>query len=163
MPPRVLVVEYQPLLRKGLRELLGENGLAVVGEACDGADAERLASTLHPDVVILGFTRPVANCLSAAREILRAAPQTEVILVAFEEYLIAPAFAAGIRGYVLKARIAEELPQAIQKVAAGSIYISPEARANLVRAFVAEHCGLPADTRPRRGTVPAPALRLRPS
>ena len=160
MSPRVLVVEDHPVIRQVLRRLLESKGLEVVGETRKGAEPHDLAGTLCPDVVVLGVTRPFADCLSVAREILRAAPETEVILVAFEDYFVAPAFEAGIRGYVLKTRIVEELPQAIQKVAGGSIYISPEIRATLVKACLAENGDRLPAARPLRETGPAPVLTL---
>jgi DNA-binding NarL/FixJ family response regulator len=48
-----------------------------------------------------------------------------MILVAFEVYLVAEAFRAGIRGYVLKDRVVEDLPMAIQEVASGEFFLSP--------------------------------------
>jgi len=97
----------------------------VIGEARDAAEALRLAGELCPDVVVLDVARPVAHCLSAAREIVRSVPLKGMILLAFEDYLVAEAFQAGIRGYVLKARVVEDLPPAIHEVARGSIYLSP--------------------------------------
>lgn len=134
MAPRVLVVDDHPLIRQGLQRLLAQNGLDAVGEAWDGAEAKHLAHTLRPDVVVLGFTRPLAHCLLVAREILRAAPRTGVILIAFEDYLMALAFEAGIKGYVLKTQVVEELPQAIRTVARGRHYVSEHISSGVVEA-----------------------------
>ena len=125
MATRVFLVDDHPIVRQALRRLLEQNGLDVVGEARDAAEGLRLAGELCPDVVVLDVARPVARCLSAAREIIRSVPLKGMILVAFEDYLVAEAFRAGIRGYVLKDRVAEDLPMAIQEVAGRGIYLSP--------------------------------------
>jgi DNA-binding NarL/FixJ family response regulator len=125
MTPRILLVDDHPIVRQALRRLLEQDGLEVVGEACDGAEAHRLAWEVCADVVVFDVTRPVSRCLDAAREIVRTVPLKGVILVAFEEYLVARAFQAGVRGYVLKTRVVEDLPLAIRAVARGSIYLSP--------------------------------------
>ncbi|MBP1777525.1 MAG: LuxR family transcriptional regulator [candidate division NC10 bacterium] len=125
MATRIFLVDDHPIVRQALRRLLEQNGLDVVGEARDAAEALRRAGELCPDVVVLDVARPVARCLSAAREIVRSVPLKGMILVAFEDYLVAEAFRAGARGYVLKARVAEDLPTAIQEVAGGEIYLSP--------------------------------------
>lgn len=131
MPPRVLVVDDHPMIRQGLRRLLGRNGLDVVGEAKNGAEAQRLAHELRADIVVLGFTRPLSNCLSVAGAILQAAPGVGVILIAFEDYFMARAFEAGIKGYVLKTKVVEELPHAVRAVAGGNHYVSPDISAVL--------------------------------
>jgi DNA-binding NarL/FixJ family response regulator len=105
---------------------LESEGLDVVGEARDGAEVPGLARELCADVVVLDVTRPVSRCLDAAREIIRAVPLKGVILVAFEDYLVAPALQAGVRGYVLKTRVVEELSLAVREVARGAIYVSPD-------------------------------------
>jgi len=144
MPPRVLVVDDHPIVRQALRTLLEQNGLEAVGEAWDGAEAPRLARDLCAEVVVLGFTRPLANCLSVAGEILRTAPRTGVILIAFEDYLVGRAFQAGIRGYVLKTQVVEDLPLAVRAVARGKIYVSPGISPAIVEAFLAAIAHLPS-------------------
>lgn len=146
MSPRVLVVDDHPIIRQALRKLLEQNGLDVVGEAWDGAEALRLTRELCADVVVLGFTRPLASCLSVAGEILRTEPRTGVILVAFEDYLVARAFQAGIRGYVLKTRVVEDLPRAIRAVARGSIYRSPGIPSDILEGGPTTVDHLPART-----------------
>jgi DNA-binding NarL/FixJ family response regulator len=125
MPPRIFLIDDHPIVRQALRRLLEQEGLDVVGEACVGAEASRLVWELRADVVVLDVARPVSRCLDAAREIVRTVPLKGVILVAFEEYLVPRAFQAGVRGYVLKTRVVEDLPPAIRAVAQGSIYLSP--------------------------------------
>jgi DNA-binding NarL/FixJ family response regulator len=125
MAPRILLVDDHLIVRRALRMLLGQRGLDVVGEARDADEALCRARDLHPDVVVVDVARPVAHCLSAAREIVRTMPLTGVIFVAFEDYLVAHAFQAGVRGYVLKSSVAEDLPEAIQHVASGRTYLSP--------------------------------------
>ena len=126
MSPRILLVDEHPTVRQALRGLLESEGLDVVGEARDGAEVPGLARELCADVVVLDVTRPVSRCLDAAREIVRTVPLKGVILVAFEDYLVAQALQAGVRGYVLKSRVVEELPLAIRAVARGEIYVSPD-------------------------------------
>ena len=126
MEPRILLVDEYPTVRQALRGLLKWEGLEVVGEARDGAEALRLAWDLCADVIVLAVTRPTSICLDAAREIVRTVPLKGVILVAFEDYLVAQALQAGVRGYVLKSRVVEELPLAIREVARGAIYVSPD-------------------------------------
>jgi DNA-binding NarL/FixJ family response regulator len=130
MPPRVLVVDDHPIVRQALGRLLEQNGLDVVGEA------HLLARELRADVVVLGFTRPLASCLSVTGEILRTVPRAGVILIAFEDYLVSRAFQAGIKGYVLKTRVVEELPPAIRAVARGKTYVSPGISPAIVEAGV---------------------------
>jgi DNA-binding NarL/FixJ family response regulator len=125
MSPRILLVDEHPTVRQALRGLLEWEGLDVVGEARDGAEALRLVWELRADVIVLNITRPISLCLDAAREIVRTAPLRGMILVAFEDYLVDRAFQAGVRGYVLTTRVVEELPLAIRAVARGEIYVSP--------------------------------------
>ncbi len=125
MASRILLVENHPVVRQTLRRLLEQEGFEVVGEAPDADEAFRRAADLCPDVVVIDLARPVARCLSVAREMVRTMPLRGVIFMAFEEYLVAHVFQAGVRGYVLKARIAEDLPTAIQEVASGHTFVSP--------------------------------------
>jgi len=125
MAPRILVVDGHPVQGQTVRSLLKWVGLHVVGLAADGAAALRLAHELCADVVVLSLTRPLVPCFDTARALARAVPPRGVILVAFEDYLVEPAFQAGIRGYVLSTRVAEELPTAIRTVGSGGRYRSP--------------------------------------
>ena len=125
MLPRILVVDGHPAKGQALRSLLKWEGLQVVGLAADGAAALQLAHELCADVVVLSLTRPLVPCFDTARALARAVPPRGVILVAFEDYLVEPAFQAGIRGYVLSTRVVEELPTAIRTVGRGGRYRSP--------------------------------------
>jgi len=126
MSPRILVVDGHPAKGQALRSLLKWEGLQVVGVAADTTAALWLADELAPDVVVVSLTRPLSRCFDTVREIARAVPPRGVILVAFEDYLVARAVQAGVRGYVLSTRVAEELPTAIRTVGGGGIYVSPD-------------------------------------
>ena len=126
MSPRILVVDGHPAKGQAIRSLLKWEGLPVVGVAADTTGALWLAHELSPDVVVVSVTRPLALCFDTVREIARAVPPRGVILVAFEGYLVARAFQAGVRGYVLSTRVVEELPTAIRTVGGGGIYVSPD-------------------------------------
>ena len=132
MSPRILVVDGHPVQGQTLRSLLKGVGLQVVGLAADGAAALRLAHELCADVVVLSLTRPLVPCFDTARALARAVPPRGVILVAFEDYLVEPAYQAGIRGYVLSTRVVEELPTAIRTVGGGGLYRSPDIPAALL-------------------------------
>ncbi len=126
-PLRVLLADDHPIVRQGLRGVLERSGFEVVAEASDGLEAVRVAGELGPDVAILDIAMPGMNGVEAAREILKVAPRTKIILLTMhrEDQYVVEALRAGISGYVLKTQSATDLTQAIQEVSRGGTYLSP--------------------------------------
>jgi DNA-binding NarL/FixJ family response regulator len=124
---RIVLADDHLIVRQGLRALLENAGLQVVGEAENGRDAVQLAKQLKPDVAVLDLVMPLLNGLDASREILQNRYATATILLTMhaEENQIALALRAGVRGYLLKTQAAEDLVHAIREVARGEIYLSP--------------------------------------
>lgn len=81
MPTRVLLADDHALVRQGLKVLLENQGIWVVPEASDGQKAVRLAEKAQPEVAILDIARRVLNGIDAARELMKSAPKTKVILL----------------------------------------------------------------------------------
>ncbi|HYL80194.1 MAG TPA: response regulator transcription factor [Candidatus Acidoferrum sp.] len=147
MPVKVLLADDHQVVRQGLEALLEREGFAVVGEASDGLEAVRLAHTLRPDVVVMDLAMPLQNGIAATREILRECPQTRTILLTMytEDSFVLEALRAGVRGYVAKTQMADDLLVAIHEVAQGKVYLSPEVSQTVVQAFLAK-ADLPPDT-----------------
>jgi AmiR/NasT family two-component response regulator len=102
-PVRVLIAEDEALIRLDLREMLEEEGFAVVGEVADGASAVRLARELLPDLVILDVKMPVMDGIEAAEEIARERLSAILILTAFSQReLVERARRAGALAYLVK-------------------------------------------------------------
>ncbi len=76
---RVLIVDDHDLFRTGLRNLLEEQGLDIVGEAGSGSEALNVVRETAPDVVIMDVNMPGMNGVEATRHISRDAPLTRVI------------------------------------------------------------------------------------
>lgn len=125
---RLLVADDHPVVRAGLRMLLGtQPDMEVVGEAVDGATAVERALELRPDVVVMDITMRGTNGLAATREIVKRIPQTKVLILTMhdsEEYL-RQTLEAGATGYVLKQAADTELAVAIRAVQRGEIYLYP--------------------------------------
>jgi DNA-binding NarL/FixJ family response regulator len=137
---RVLLADDQALVRAGFRALLdASDGIAVVGEAADGAEAVRLAVELLPDVVLMDVRMPSVDGLEATRRIAadpRLAEVRVVILTTFEldEYVF-EALRAGASGFLLKDTEPVELLRAVQVVAAGEALLSPSVTRRLVEEY----------------------------
>lgn len=100
---RVLIAEDEALIRLDLKEMLEEEGYAVVGEAGDGEEAIALAEALRPDLVILDVKMPKVDGLAAARRIAGARIAPVVILTAFSQRdLVERAREAGAMAYLVK-------------------------------------------------------------
>jgi DNA-binding NarL/FixJ family response regulator len=138
MAVRLLLADDHNLVRAALRALLEREGYEVVAEAADGREAIGLARDLAPDVAILEVAMPVLNGFDAARQIQRLSPGTRTLLLTLheEEQYLAEALQAGVRGFVLKTQVAGDLVQAIEQVASGAVYLSPQVSQLVVDDFL---------------------------
>ena len=102
-PRRVLIAEDEALIRLDLKEMLEEEGYAVVGEAGDGEEAVVLAEKLRPDLVILDVKMPGLDGIAAAERIAGERVAPVVILTAFgQRDLVERAREAGAMAYLVK-------------------------------------------------------------
>ncbi|WP_267241308.1 ANTAR domain-containing response regulator [Streptomyces sp. PR69] len=106
IPPlttRVVIAEDEALIRLDLKEMLQEEGYAVVGEAGDGQRAVELAREHRPDLVILDVKMPVLDGISAAEKIAEEAIAPVLMLTAFSQRdLVERARDAGAMAYLVK-------------------------------------------------------------
>jgi two-component system, NarL family, sensor kinase len=119
---RVLIADDHELLRRGVRSMLeNETDFQVCGEAIDGMDAVEKALSLHPDLVILDINMPSLNGLAVVRQILRARPETRILVftVHDSEQTQQESLVAGAHGYLSKGRAGRDLIDAVRVVLRG--------------------------------------------
>jgi two-component system response regulator NreC len=123
---RLLVADDHPVVRAGLRTLLGaQPDMEVVGEVEDGTAAIEQAAELTPDIVVMDITMGDVNGIQATRQIRQRLPETKVLVLTMhdnEEYL-RQMLEAGATGYVLKQAVDSELAVAIRAVQRGEVYL----------------------------------------
>jgi two-component system response regulator NreC len=134
----VLLADDHSIVRRGLRSLLEDAQVEVVGEAADGLEAVRLCESLSPDVVILDIAMPKLNGIEVAARAEKLAQPPGVIILSMhaDESYIIRALAVGARGYLLKSATDEDLVPAVRAVAAGKPYFSSAVAAVLVEDYV---------------------------
>ena len=119
MPPlRILVADDHDIVRQGLRSLLQSRpGWEVCGEASNGREAVDMCMELKPEIVITDIAMPQMTGLEATRQILKANPKTQVIILTMHESeeLLREVLDAGARGYVLKTDKGRELISAVDR------------------------------------------------
>jgi len=124
----VLLVDDHHLVRRGFRRMLeDEADIAIVGEAGDGQEAIDKARELSPAVIVMDFALPGMNGAAAARQILKASPETAILMLSMhsEPNYVRTCLDAGARGYLLKNAVDLELTDAIRKVAGGKQVLDP--------------------------------------
>ena len=117
---QILIADDHELVRKGLRILLEtQPGWKVCGEAVNGRQAVELAQQLAPDVIVLDVTMPELNGLEATRQIRKAMPAAEILILTMHEseQLVGEVLAAGAHGYILKSDTSRLLVSAIDSLA----------------------------------------------
>ena len=136
---RVLLADDHALVRAGMRSLLRDiEGVAVVGEAADGAQALALAERERPDVVLLDIAMKGMNGLEAAARFRELHPGIKVIILsmhASEEYVL-QALRAGAAAYLIKDSATAELELALRSVMRGETYLSPAISRQVVEGYV---------------------------
>jgi len=116
---RILLVDDHPVVRHGLRALLGlQPDWEVIDEAEDGSEAVDKVQRLNPDVVLLDISMPKMGGLEACRLIRETAPQCEILILTQHDspQMLREALDAGARGYVMKSHAARDLLDAVEAV-----------------------------------------------
>jgi DNA-binding NarL/FixJ family response regulator len=118
-PPRVLIVDDEPLFVDMVQTLLEADGLEVVGSAPNGKEGVQLAAGLDPDVIVMDISMPVMDGIDATREICEQNPRASVLILTGGSTIseIDDARKAGASGYLTKDRIANELAAEIRSMA----------------------------------------------
>jgi DNA-binding NarL/FixJ family response regulator len=125
---RVVLVDDQTLVRKGVRSLLElADDIEVVGEAGDGASAIELVPELNPDVLLLDMRMPGKSGIDVLNELTArdTLPPTIILTTFDDDDLVLAGIRAGARGYLLKDVALEELLSAVRTVAKGGTLVKP--------------------------------------
>ena len=135
---RVLLADDHGIVRRGLRSLLEDADVSVVGEAADGLEAVRLCETLRPDILIVDIGMPKLNGIDVAARVQKVehAPSVIILSMHSDESYIIRALASGARAYLLKDATDEDLLPALRAVAAGRPFFSPAVTAVLVQDYM---------------------------
>lgn len=130
----LVLVDDHILFRTGLRELLVEQGFAVVGEAANGEEAVATVTATTPTVAVIDLHMPGMDGIEATRQLREAAPATSVLIltVSPNDSDVSEAVMAGARGYVLKDAPVDEIVGAIRAVSAGESLLSSRIAAGIL-------------------------------
>src|SRR5438132_1744193 len=155
-PVRVLLVDDQPLVRAGLKMILGpEDGFLVVGECADGAEALQFVMSSGPmaDVILMDVRMKGMDGTTATARIreLAGAPPVLVLTTFDDDAVLSAALRAGAAGFLLKDAPADEIIRAVRAVADGGAYLDPATTNRVLSAYRAG--GLP-------GSVPVQISEL---
>ena len=144
----VLVVDDDRLVRLGLRAVLAAaDGVRVVGEAADGAEAVSATRSMRPDVVLMDIRMPHVDGIEATRRLVRLEPAPGVIVMTtfdLDEYVLA-ALRAGASGFLLKDAPEDRVVAAVRAAGSGVSMLDPRVTMRLLTRF-------------SRTSAPAPAL-----
>lgn len=137
---RVILADDHHLVRQGIRSLLEKTGdIEILAEAENGQEAVKLAERLAPDVLVMDIAMPRLNGIQAAEQIRSLGLATQVVILSMysDETLVRHALRAGVRGYLLKRSVVEELLLALRAAMRGEIYLSPAVSQMMMTDFLA--------------------------
>ncbi len=147
---RILLADDHALFRQGLRSLLeAEGDIRVIGEAKDGREALRAALETNPDVILMDIQMPGLDGAEATKEILKEKPDAKVVMLTMyrQDAYVFEAVKAGARGYLLKDASADELIDAVRRVAAGEVLLDAELAEQIIQDFRAKEAEIPKSRR----------------
>lgn len=148
MTIRVLIVDDDPLVRAGLKLMLGgAHGIEVVGESENGAEAVEAARAEDLDVILMDVRMPVIDGIEATRRITEARRGVKIIVLTTfdaDEYVVR-ALSHGAAGFLLKDTPPDQIVAAIESVYAGEPALSPKITAQLIRQVAATEPTPPDD------------------
>lgn len=136
-PLRAYILDDHELVRRGLRELLEDEGFAVVGESGSAIEATRRIPALRPDVSILDARLPDGTGIEVCRDVRSVDPSLRcLILTSYDDrQALRGAVLAGAAGYLLKEITGNDLVSALRRTARGETLFSPDIEARVVDGF----------------------------
>jgi DNA-binding NarL/FixJ family response regulator len=135
---RIVIAEDQALVRRGAALLLSmESDMEVVGQACNGVEAVELTQLLRPDVVLMDLHMPLKGGVVATREITRALPNTQVLVLTTldDDETVFEAVRAGAHAYLLKDAAENELLETIRALKRGESRLTPQIARKVMDQF----------------------------
>ncbi|MBB6094265.1 DNA-binding NarL/FixJ family response regulator [Povalibacter uvarum] len=135
-PTRVVIVDDHPLFRQGLRQVIqSDDRFELLGEADNGAAAEKLITQLRPDLAVLDVNLPDTTGLDIAETLRKEGIATRFVILTMlkDEQAFNRAMNIGVDGYVLKENAGSEIVNCLVSVASGQAYVSPSLTGFLLR------------------------------
>lgn len=136
---RILIADDHEIVRRGLRAVLeAQPSWEVAGEAVTGREAVEKAKALQPDVAIIDVGMPELNGLEATRQILKALPHTEILILTMHEneQIVREVLDAGARGYVLKSDAGRDLVAAVDALCQHRPFFSSKISEMLLHSYL---------------------------
>ena len=121
---RVIIADDHHLVRQGIKALLQScDDIEVIGEAATGHEAVELTRQLEPHVVIMDIAMPRMDGSQASEQILDLDKPIEVVILSMhsDAILAQQLLRQGVKGYLLKSSIGEELPMAVRSAISDSV------------------------------------------
>ncbi|MFE2531026.1 response regulator [Streptomyces sp. NPDC059371] len=144
---RAVIADDQALVRTGFGMILAADGIEVVAEAADGAEAVDAVRRTRPDVVLMDIRMPRMDGIEATRRILGAGPEGSegpagspgtrvIILTTYDlDHYVYAALTAGASGFLLKDVTPEHLVAAVRLVRSGDALLAPTITRRLIERF----------------------------
>ena len=146
----ILIADDHAIVRRGLRTLIqSQPGWEVCAEAANGREADEKVAEFKPDVAIVDIGMPELNGLEATRQIVKASPQTEVLILSMHqsEEVVREVLKAGARGYVLKSDADQNLVAAVEMLLQHRPFLTSDVTDVVLLKYVNSPDGL--DTQPQ--------------
>jgi DNA-binding NarL/FixJ family response regulator len=139
---RILIAEDHLMVRAGIRALLEKAGeIKIVGEASNGQEAVDLTRELKPDILIMDIMMPRMNGIQAAQNIHDLKLPTFILLLSMyaDPGFVQQALQYGVKGYVLKSSVSDELLWAVRAIASGQTFLSHPISEIVVESAIHPH------------------------
>lgn len=141
-PIRVLIVDDHEVVREGLRAMIeDEEGIQVIGEAGDGAEALAIARELNPDLVLMDIQMPRLDGVETTRRLKTLLPKTSVVMISVfdDDSHVIEAIRAGAAGYILKDCSRDLLVHTVMAVSAGGVLLKSELLQKALESIASHH------------------------